>query len=335
MPIKVGINGFGRIGRHILRIGLDRKGIDFVGINDITDAKTLAHLFKYDSIFGQYGGSVKSENGHIIVDGNSIRVFSERNPEQIPWEDVGAELVADASGIFRTKEAASAHLGATVKKVIITAPASGEVDFTTVLGANDELYNHSKHHIISNASCTTNCFGILVKVLHENFRIKRGEMSTIHSYTNDQRILDAPHKDLRRARAAALSIIPTSTGAAKAIELIFPELKGKLSAVAMRVPTADVSLVDFSCEVEKETTVEAVNASFREASEGVLNGYLRYLDEELVSSDFIGDPHSAIFDSPLTNVVDGTLIKVIGWYDNEYGYSSRVVDLMQIIGAQN
>jgi len=335
MPIKVGINGFGRIGRHILRIGLDRKGIDFVGINDITDAKTLAHLFKYDSIFGPYRGSVKSENGHIIVDGNSIRVFSERNPEQIPWEDVGAELVADASGIFRTKEAASAHLGATVKKVIITAPASGEVDFTTVLGANDELYNHSKHHIISNASCTTNCFGILVKVLHENFRIKRGEMSTIHSYTNDQRILDAPHKDLRRARAAALSIIPTSTGAAKAIELIFPELKGKLSAVAMRVPTADVSLVDFSCEVEKETTVEAVNASFREASEGVLNGYLRYLDEELVSSDFIGDPHSAIFDSPLTNVVDGTLIKVIGWYDNEYGYSSRVVDLMQIIGAQN
>lgn len=335
MPIKVGINGFGRIGRHILRIGLDRKGIDFVGINDITDAKTLAHLFKYDSIFGSYRGSVKSENGHIIVDGNSIRVFSERNPEQIPWEDVEAELVADASGIFRTKEAASAHLGATVKKVIITAPASGEVDFTTVLGANDELYNHSKHHIISNASCTTNCFGILVKVLHENFRIKRGEMSTIHSYTNDQRILDAPHKDLRRARAAALSIIPTSTGAAKAIELIFPELKGKLSAVAMRVPTADVSLVDFSCEVEKETTVEAVNASFREASEGVLNGYLRYLDEELVSSDFIGDPHSAIFDSPLTNVVDGTLIKVIGWYDNEYGYSSRVVDLMQIIGAQN
>ncbi|MGB7293674.1 MAG: type I glyceraldehyde-3-phosphate dehydrogenase [Thermodesulfobacteriota bacterium] len=332
MSIKVGINGFGRIGRHILRIGLERKDIEFVGINDITDGKVLSHLFKYDSIFGPYEGEVKTENGHIIVDGNSIRVFTERDPANIPWEDVGTELVAEASGIFRTKQAASAHLGGSVEKVIITAPASGEVDFTTVMGANHHLYDHSRHNIISNASCTTNCFGLLVKVLHENFRIKRGEMSTIHSYTNDQRILDAPHKDLRRARAAALSIIPTSTGAAKAIELIFPELKGKLSAVAMRVPTADVSIVDFSCEVEKTTSVEEVNEKFKKASAEDLKGYLRYVDQELVSSDFIGDPHSAIFDSPLTSVVDTNLVKVMGWYDNEYGYSSRVVDLIQFIG---
>jgi len=332
MSIKVGINGFGRIGRHILRIGLERKDIEFVGINDITDGKVLSHLFKYDSIFGPYKGEVKTENGHIIVDGSRIRVFTERDPANIPWDDVGAELVAEASGIFRTKQAASAHLGSSVKKVIITAPASGEVDFTTVIGANHHLYDNSRHNIISNASCTTNCFGLLVKVLHENFRIKRGEMSTIHSYTNDQRILDAPHKDLRRARAAALSIIPTSTGAAKAIELIFPELKGKLSAVAMRVPTADVSMVDFSCEVEKITSIEEVNEKFKKASAEDLKGYLRYVDQELVSADFIGDPHSAIFDSPLTSVVDSNLVKVMGWYDNEYGYSSRVVDLIQLIG---
>ena len=335
MSIKVGINGFGRIGRHVLRIGIKRKGIDFVGINDITDAKTLAHLFKYDSVFGPYQGSVKSEDGHIIVDGKSIRVFSEKNPASIPWEDVGAELIIEASGIFVSREAASHHLRGPVRKVIITAPAKGEIDLTTVLGANDKLYDSSKHHIISNASCTTNCFGMLVKVLHENFHIKRGEMSTIHSYTNDQRILDAPHKDLRRARSAALSIIPTSTGATKAIELIFPELKGKFSAMALRVPTADVSMVDFSCEVEKATSVKDVNQRFKEASEGELKGYLRYINEELVSSDFIGDPHSAIFDSSLTDVVDGTLVKVIGWYDNEFGYSSRVVDLIQFIEERN
>jgi glyceraldehyde 3-phosphate dehydrogenase len=231
-----------------------------------------------------------------------------------------------------SKQTASAHIRGTVKKVIITAPAKGEVDLTTVIGVNHKQYDPSKHHIVSNASCTTNCFATVVKVLHENFKIKKGEMSTIHSYTNDQRILDAPHKDLRRARAAALSIIPTSTGAAKAIELIFPELKGKLSSVAMRVPTSDVSVVDFSCEVEKGTTVEEVNAKFREAAEGELKGYLRYLDEELVSSDFVGDSHSAIFDSLLTAVVGGSLVKVLAWYDNEYGYSSRVVDLIQLMG---
>jgi len=332
MSIKVGINGFGRIGRNVLRIGVERKGLEFVGINDITDAKTLAHLFKYDSIFGSYKGEVKSENSHVVIDGKKIRVFSEKEPARIPWEDVSAQVVVEASGLFTSREAASKHLHGTVKKVIITAPAKGEVDLTTVLGINENQYDHSKHHVLSNASCTTNCFAMLVKVLHENFRIKRGEMSTIHSYTNDQRILDAPHKDLRRARAAALSIIPTSTGAAKAIELIFPELKGKLSSVAMRIPTSDVSLVDFSCEVEKFTTAGEVNRKFKEASERELKGYLRYVDEELVSVDFVGDTHSGIFDSSLTSVVDGTLVKVLGWYDNEYGYSSRVVDLIEFIG---
>lgn len=332
MSIKVGINGFGRIGRNVLRIGVERKGLEFVGINDITDAKTLAHLFKYDSIFGSYKGEVKSENSHVVIDGKKIRVFSEKEPPRISWEDVSAQVVVEASGLFTSREAASKHLHGTVKKVIITAPAKGEVDLTTVLGVNENQYDHSKHHVLSNASCTTNCFAMLVKVLHENFRIKRGEMSTIHSYTNDQRILDAPHKDLRRARAAALSIIPTSTGAAKAIELIFPELKGKLSSVAMRIPTSDVSLVDFSCEVEKITTAGEVNRKFKEASERELKGYLRYVDEELVSVDFVGDTHSGIFDSSLTSVVDGTLVKVLGWYDNEYGYSSRVVDLIEFIG---
>ncbi|MCZ6527316.1 MAG: type I glyceraldehyde-3-phosphate dehydrogenase [Candidatus Dadabacteria bacterium] len=335
MSIKVGINGFGRIGRHILRIGLEREGIEFVGINDISDAKTLAHLFKYDSIFGPYKGEVKSENGHMLINGKPIRIFSERNPSDIPWQDVGAELIAEASGIFRSKEEASLHLGETVKKVVITAPAKGKVDLTTVLGANQNSYDSANHNIISNASCTTNCFAMIVKVLHENFGIKKGQMTTVHSYTNDQQILDAPHKDLRRARAAALSIIPTSTGAASAIEIIFPELKGKMSALALRVPTSDVSVVDFTCEVEKSTTVEEINEKFKEASMGELKGYLRYVDEELVSSDFVGDPHSAIIDAPLTSVVEGNLVKVIGWYDNEYGYSSRVVDLIEYMGDKS
>ena len=334
MSIKVGINGFGRIGRAILRIGLERDGLEFVGINDISDSETLAHLFKYDSIFRTYGGEVKSENGHITVDGNPIRVFSERDPSDIPWQDVGAQIVTDASGIFRSKDTASAHLGETVKKVIITAPGKSDIDFTTVLGANESEYDSENHNIISNASCTTNCFAMIVKVIHENFGIKQGQMTTIHSYTNDQRILDAPHKDLRRARAAALSIIPTSTGAANAINIIYPELQGKMSAVAMRVPTADVSLVDFTCVVEKPTSAEEVNDRFREASEGQLKGYLRYVEEELVSSDFIGDRHSAIFDAPLTSVVGGNLVKVLGWYDNEYGYSTRVVDLIEYIGEK-
>ena len=334
MPIKVGINGFGRIGRHVLRIGLGRPDLEFVGINDISDAGTLAHLFKYDSVFGPYKGTVNVENSTIIVDGRPIKVFSERDPKNIGWNDLGTEVVVEATGIFRTKEAASLHMNGSVKKVIITAPAKGGADFSTVMGVNHDDYDPESHNVLSNASCTTNCFSMLVKVLHENFTINRGQMTTVHSYTNDQQILDAPHSDLRRARAAALSIIPTSTGAASAIQLIFPELKGKLEAVAMRVPTPDVSVVDFTCELEKGTTVEEINNKFREASEGSLKGYLRYTDEPLVSSDLIGDTHSAVFDSELTSLVGDNLVKVIAWYDNEYGYSSRVVDLIELVGAK-
>ena len=332
MSIRVGINGFGRIGRHVLRIGLGREDLEFVGINDITDTETLAHLFKYDSVFGRYPGEVKCDGEGITIDGRSIKVFSERNPANIPWTDTGAQVVAEASGIFRTREAAAAHMGETVKKVIITAPASGKVDFTTVMGINDHQYEPESHDVISNASCTTNCFGMLVKVLHENFAIRRGEMTTIHSYTNDQRILDTPHKDKRRARAAALSIIPTSTGAANAIQIVFPELKGKLSAVAVRVPTPNVSLVDFTCEVEKGTSTEEVNAKFKEAAEGNLGVYLAYVEDEIVSSDLVGDTHSCSFDSLLTSVVEDSLVKVVAWYDNEYGYTSRVVDLIALVG---
>ena len=332
MSIRVGINGFGRIGRHVLRIGLGREDLEFVGINDITDTETLAHLFKYDSVFGRYPGEVKCDGEGITVDGRPIRVFSERDPANIPWVGTGAQIVAEASGVFRTREAAAAHMGETVKKVIITAPASGKVDFTTVMGINDQEYEPESHDVISNASCTTNCFGMLVKVLHENFAIRRGEMTTIHSYTNDQRILDAPHKDKRRARAAALSIIPTSTGAATAIQLVFPELKGKLSAVAVRVPTPNVSLVDFTCEVEKGTSTEEVNAKFKAAAEGNLGGYLAYVEDEIVSSDLVGDTHSCSFDSMLTSVVEDNLVKVVAWYDNEYGYTSRVVDLIELVG---
>lgn len=332
MSIRVGINGFGRIGRHVLRIGLGREDLEFVGVNDITDTETLAHLFKYDSVFGRYPGEVKCDGGGITVDGRFIRVFSERNPADIPWDGTGAQVIAEASGIFRTREAAAAHMGETVRKVIITAPASGKVDFTTVMGINDRDYEPEAHDVISNASCTTNCFGLLVKVLHENFSIRRGEMTTIHSYTNDQRILDTPHKDKRRARAAALSIIPTSTGAADAIQLVFPELRGKLSAVAVRVPTPNVSLVDFTCEVEKGTSTEDVNARFREAAEGTLGGYLAYVEDEIVSSDLVGDTHSCSFDSMLTSVVEDSLVKVVAWYDNEYGYTSRVVDLVELVG---
>lgn len=332
MSIRVGINGFGRIGRHVLRIGLGREELEFVGINDITDTETLAHLFKYDSVFGRYPGEVECNGEGITVDGKFIKVFSERNPANIPWDETGAQVIAEASGIFRTREAAAAHMGETVKKVIITAPASGKVDFTTVMGINDDDYEPEGHDVISNASCTTNCFGLLVKVLHENFSIRRGEMTTIHSYTNDQRILDTPHKDKRRARAAALSIIPTSTGAANAIQLVFPELKGKLSAVAVRVPTPNVSLVDFTCEVEKGTSADDVNSKFKEAAEGTLNGYLAYVEDEIVSSDLVGDTHSCSFDSMLTSVVEDNLVKVVAWYDNEYGYTSRVVDLIELVG---
>lgn len=335
MPLKVGINGFGRIGRHVLRIGLERLGLKFVGINDVSDAKTLAHLFKYDSVFGPYKGEVKVDGSDIIIDDNPIKVFSERDPKQIDWDGVGAEAIVEATGVFRTKEQASMHLGKSVRKVIITAPAKGKVDFSVVMGINDDDYNPDEDHIISNASCTTNCFSMLVKVLLDNFGIKRGQMTTIHSYTNDQRILDAPHSDLRRARSAALSIIPTSTGAASAIQLVFPELKGKLEAIALRVPTPNVSVVDFTCELDRESSVDEINEKFKQASEGSLQGYIRYIDEPLVSSDLIADTHSASYDSELTSVVNGNLAKVIAWYDNEYGYSARVVDLIELVGKQS
>jgi len=335
MSVKVGINGFGRIGRQIFKIGFGDPELNFVAVNDITDARTLAHLLKYDSVFREYKKDVRATDSEIIVDGKAVKVFSERDPSKIPWDELGIDLVIEASGVFRSRDKAALHLRGTVKKVVITAPGKGEPpDLTVVMGINEKNYDPGKHHVISNASCTTNCFAPLVKVLHENFKIKKGVMTTVHSYTNDQRILDQPHRDLRRARAAALSIIPTTTGAAKAIELIFPELKGKLSAISLRVPTPDASIVDFACEVENATSVEEVNEAFRKAASGELNGYLYYSEEPLVSTDYIGSRYSAIFDSLLTQVVDGTLVKVFAWYDNEWGYSARVVDLVKYIASR-
>lgn len=329
--MRVAINGFGRIGRLVFRIGID-EGLDIVAINDIIPASACAHLLKYDTVFGRYGKKVEAGENSIFVDGKEIKVFSETDPEKLPWADLGVDLVVESTGKFREREKAEKHIKAGAKKVVITAPAKNP-DITVVLGANEERYSPD-HRIISNASCTTNCFAMLVKVLHEKFGIKRGEMTTIHSYTNDQRILDAPHKDLRRARAAGLNIIPTSTGAAKAIYEIFPELKGRLTALAIRVPTPDVSVCDFLCEVEKSVSREEVNDAFREYAEGKLKRYLRYTEDELVSSDIIGDPASCVFDASLTEVVQGNFVKVFGWYDNEYGYSTRVVDLIKFISER-
>ncbi len=330
--MKVGINGFGRIGRQVFKIAHERKDLEIVAVNDITDPNTLAHLLKYDSVYGIYERDVKVDGDYIVVDGHKIRVFAETDPSKIPWGDLGVELVVESTGRFRSRDKAALHLRDTVKKVIISAPSKGEpADVTIVLGVNQNSYDPEKHHVISNASCTTNAFAPVVKVLHENFKILKGVMTTIHSYTNDQRILDLPHSDLRRARAAAQNIIPTSTGAAKAIELIFPELKGKLSAIAMRVPTPDGSIVDFAAFVEKSTTVEEVKEAFRKAAEGELKGILEYTEEPLVSHDIIGNTHSSIFDASLTQVVDGNLVKVFSWYDNEWGYSTRLVDLIEFI----
>ncbi len=329
MPIKIGINGFGRIGRQIFKIGLKNPNLKFVAINDITDPKTLAHLLKYDSIFGRFKGQVEASGSSIVVDGEEIRVFSVRDPAQIPWHEEGVDIVVEATGLFRSRSDAAKHIRGSVKKVVITAPAKGEpADYTVVMGVNEDGLDPDRHQVISNASCTTNAFAMLIKVLHENFGIKRGLMTTVHSYTNDQRILDAPHRDLRRARAAALSIIPTSTGAAKAIGLIFPELKGKIAAISLRVPTPNVSIVDFSAEVERETSVEDVNRTFEESASGPLSRYIGIVRDPVVSVDLVGDDHSVIFDPSLTDVVDGTLVKVFGWYDNEWGYSARVVDLL-------
>ncbi|MCU0843939.1 MAG: type I glyceraldehyde-3-phosphate dehydrogenase [Spirochaetes bacterium] len=334
MSIKIGINGFGRIGRNILRIIMQEKGvygdIEVMGINDLTDAATLAHLFKYDSVFGIFKGEVAHTENEIVVDGKKIRIHSEKEPKLLPWKADGVEVVIESTGKFTEKAKAVAHMEAGAKKVIITAPAKGE-DITIVLGVNEDKYKAAEHHVISNASCTTNCLAPVVKVLHDSFGIEKGLMTTIHSYTNDQRILDFPHKDLRRARAAALSMIPTTTGAAKAVTLVIPELKGKLDGLAVRVPTPNVSLVDFVCTVKKSTSKEDVLAALKAAAGGKLKGYLDVCMEPLVSVDFLGNPHSSIVDGQSVFTVDGTMVKVLSWYDNEWGYSKRVVDLVKYV----
>jgi len=327
MSIRVGINGFGRIGRNILRAALHEKELEFVAVNDITDAPTLAHLLKYDSILGNLAEDVKAEGDTIRVAGRSIKVLAMKDPAQLPWKSLDVEYVIESTGLFTEAEKAKAHLAAGAKKVIISAPAKNE-DITIVMGVNHEKYDPRKHTIVSNASCTTNCLGPVAKVLVDTFGIVKGQMTTVHSYTNDQKILDLPHKDMRRARAAALSMIPTSTGAAKAIYLAVPELKGKLDGVAIRVPTPNVSLVDLTVELGKTATAAEINGALREAANGKMKGVLEVTDEELVSIDFRGNPHSSIVDAPLTKVVDGNLAKVFSWYDNEWGFSNRVRDLI-------
>jgi len=334
MAIKVGINGFGRIGRNVLRASLKDPNLEFVAVNDLTDPKTLAHLLKYDSVLGNLPNQVSAGPDSITVDGKTIKVFKEKDPAALPWESVGAQVVIESTGKFTDANEAKKHLRGSVKKVIISAPAKNE-DVTVVLGVNHEKYDGSKHHVMSNASCTTNCLAPVAKVINDEFKIISGTMTTIHSYTNDQVILDFPHKDLRRARAAALSMIPTSTGAAKALKLVIPELGGKVDGFSMRVPTPNVSVVDFVVWVEKKTTKEEVNAALKKASEaGPLNGYLGYEEHELVSSDFKGDSRSSIVDAPSTMVVGGNCVKVISWYDNEWGYSCRVKDLINYITSK-
>jgi glyceraldehyde 3-phosphate dehydrogenase len=334
MAIKVGINGFGRIGRNVLRSALNDKQLDIVAVNDLTSPKTLAHLLKYDSVLGNLSNDIKATDDSIVIDGKKIRVFSEKDPAKLDWSSLGVQIVIESTGKFTKAEAAKAHLQGTVKKVIISAPATGE-DITVVLGVNEGNYDAAKHHILSNASCTTNCLAPVALVINDKFKIVSGTMTTIHSYTNDQVILDFPHKDLRRARAAALSMIPTSTGAAKALSLVIPSLKGKLDGFSMRVPTPNVSVVDLVAFVEKPTTVEEVNAALKAASEaGPLKGYLGYTEEELVSSDFKGDSRSSIVDAKMTRVVAGNCVKVIAWYDNEWGYSCRVRDLIHILAKK-
>ena len=330
MATKVGINGFGRIGRNIMRAALGATDIDFVAVNDLTNATTLAHLLKYDSILGNLKSEIKASGDRISVDGDDFQVLSVKDPAQLPWKDLGVEVVFEGTGLFTDRDSAAKHLAAGAKKVIITAPAK-KPDITLVLGVNAEKYDPKTHHIISNASCTTNCLAPMAKVLHERFGIKKGWMTTIHSYTNDQNLLDLPHKDLRRARAAALSMIPTTTGAALAVGEVLPELKGKLDGFAMRVPTPNVSVVDLAALVEKKTTAEEVNAAFKAAADGELKGLLEYVTEPLVSIDFRGNPHSSMIDSPYTKVMDGDFVKVLSWYDNEWGYSNRCVDLLRLM----
>jgi glyceraldehyde 3-phosphate dehydrogenase len=333
MPIKVGINGFGRIGRNVVRAGLHNPDVEFVAANDLTDTKTLAHLLKYDSILGQLNEDVTSDDDSVTVAGKKIKIFAIKDPAAIDWSSLGAEVVVESTGRFTDATDAAKHLRGSVKKVIISAPAKGE-DVTIVLGVNDSMYDPAKHKIISNASCTTNCLAPVVKVLNDTFGIEKGSMTTIHSYTNDQNVLDFPHKDLRRARAAALNMIPTSTGAAKAIGLVVPELKGKLDGFAIRVPTPDVSLVDFVALVKKDTTSQEVNGALKAAADGPLKGILAYTEDPVVSTDLLHNPNSSIVDADLTKVLAGNLVKVLAWYDNEWGYSSRVVDLVVFLGKK-
>ncbi len=335
MPVRVAINGFGRIGRNVVRAArrMQQTDLEFVAVNDITDTATLAHLLKYDSVHGRFDGTVEATADAIVIDGRTVRVSAIREPDKLPWKDLGVDIVLESTGRFTDRDSAAKHVAAGAKKVVISAPAKGE-DLTVVMGVNHTAFDPATHHIISNASCTTNCLVPVVKVVRERFGFVHGFMTTVHSYTNDQQILDLPHKDLRRARAAALSIIPTSTGAAKATSLVIPELKGRMDGVSLRVPTPDVSLVDLTCVVERATTKDDVNAAFRDAATGALRGILDVSDEPLVSSDYIGSLLSSVVDARSTNVIQGTLVHVSSWYDNEMGYSARCVDLLAYIGAR-
>lgn len=333
MATKVAINGFGRIGRNVFRAALQNDQVQIVAVNDLTDAKMLAHLLKYDTVHGKLDATVEATENSLIVNGQEVKVLAERDPAALPWGELGIDVVVESTGRFTDHADASKHLEAGAKKVIISAP-SKDADFDVVLGVNEEKYDAASHHIISNASCTTNCLAPFAKVLHETFGIRRGMMTTVHSYTNDQQILDLPHKDYRRARAAAENIIPTTTGAAKAVALVLPELKGKLNGFAMRVPTANVSVVDLVAELDKEVTVEEVNGALKQAAEGPLKGILAYTEEPLVSSDFNGDPHSSTIDALSTMVMEGSMVKIVSWYDNEWGYSNRVVDLVEYLASK-
>ena len=335
MAIRVGINGFGRIGRQVLRAAKQQgvADLDFVAVNDLTDTETLAHLFKYDSVHGRFDGQVTAEGDGITIDGDKLKILAEKDPAKLPWKDLGVDIVLESTGRFTKAEDARKHIEGGAKKVIISAPATNE-DITIVMGVNSDKYDPANHHIVSNASCTTNCLVPMVKVIRDAFGFVSGSMVTIHSYTNDQSILDLPHKDLRRARAAAISMIPTTTGAAKATSLVIPEVKGKIDGIAVRVPTPDVSLTDLTCIVEREVTKDEVNAAFRAASEGALQGILEYSESPLVSVDYIGNPASCTLDALSTIVINGNMVKVSGWYDNEWGYSSRCVDLLRFMGAR-
>lgn len=330
MALKIGINGFGRIGRSVMRLARNRKDMEFVAINDLTDAKTLAHLLKYDSVHGPYEGSVEARDSEIVVDGKAMKVFSTKNPAEIPWKDLGVEIVVEGTGAMRDKNDASRHIQAGAKKVIVTAPMKGP-DVTIVMGVNEKAYDPKNHNVLSNASCTTNCLAPIAKVLHEKFKIQKGLMTTIHSYTNDQRLLDLPHSDLRRARAACLSMIPTTTGAASAVALVLPELKGKLDGMAIRVPTPNVSVVDLVVSLGKKTSVEEVNAALKSAAQAELKGILQFCEEPCVSIDFNNSHYSSIVDGLSTAMIDGDMLKVLSWYDNETGYSARILDLIAYI----